>query len=87
MPQPNPPWGKPCFRVKSKMAAIIKPVILIFFLNHYHFRTKHRRTTYDTFLFTLFFKGFYLFSFQNSKRSNGGHFLGQGQTSPKKENN
>ena len=29
-PHPNPPWGKPRFRVKSKMAAIIKPVIYIF---------------------------------------------------------
>ena len=26
-PHPNPPWGKPRFRVKSKMAVIIKPVI------------------------------------------------------------
>ena len=30
-PHPNPSWGKPSFRVKSKMAAIIKPVIYIFF--------------------------------------------------------
>ena len=29
---PNPPWGKPRFRVKSKMAAINKPEIYIFFL-------------------------------------------------------
>ena len=25
-PHPNPAWEKPCFRVKSKMVAIIKPV-------------------------------------------------------------
>ena len=31
-PHPNPPWEKPRFRVKSKIAAIIKPVIYIFFL-------------------------------------------------------
>ena len=30
-PNSNPPWGKPRFRVKSKMAAIIKPVIYIVF--------------------------------------------------------
>ena len=29
-PHPNPPWRKPRFRVKSKMAAI-KPVICVFF--------------------------------------------------------
>ena len=34
-PHPNLPWGKPRFRVKSKMAAIMKPVIFIFFLNRY----------------------------------------------------
>ena len=34
-PHPKPPWGKPRFRVKSKMAAIIKPVIYIYFLNRY----------------------------------------------------
>ena len=43
-PNPNTLWGKPRFRVESKMAAIIKPVIYVVFLNHYHFRTKHRRT-------------------------------------------
>ena len=54
-PDPNPPWGKPRFRVKSKMAAIIKPVIFIyFFLNRYYFRTKHRRTTYNMFFRTIF---------------------------------
>ena len=26
-PHPNPPWEKPRFRVRSKMTAIIKPVI------------------------------------------------------------
>ena len=26
-PHPNPPWEKPRFRLKSKMAAIIKQVI------------------------------------------------------------
>ena len=26
-PHPNPPWEKPRFRVRSKIAAIIKPVI------------------------------------------------------------
>ena len=31
-PHPNPPWGKPRFRVKSQMAAI-KPVIYLFFIN------------------------------------------------------
>ena len=31
-PHPNPPWGKPRFQVKYKMAAI-KPVICLFFLN------------------------------------------------------
>ena len=41
-PHPNPPWGKPRFRVKSKMAAN-KPVIYIYFENRYHSRTKHRR--------------------------------------------
>ena len=30
-PHPNPPWGNPRFRVKSKMTAIIKPVIYIYF--------------------------------------------------------
>ena len=30
-PHPNPSWGKPRFLVKFKMAAIIKPVIYIFF--------------------------------------------------------
>ena len=29
-PHPNPPWEKPHFRVKSKMAAI-KPVFCVFF--------------------------------------------------------
>ena len=31
-PHPNPPRGKPRFRVKSIMAAI-RPVIYVFFLN------------------------------------------------------
>ena len=44
---PNPPWGKPRFRVKSKMAAI-KPVICVFFLiNRYNLRTKQRTATYN----------------------------------------
>ena len=29
-PHPNPPWGKPSFQIKSKMAAI-KPVIYVIF--------------------------------------------------------
>ena len=51
---PNPPWEKPCFGVKSKMAAI-KPVIYDFFLiNRYHLRTKHRRATYNISFRTIF---------------------------------
>ena len=69
-PHPNPPLGKPRFRVKSKMAAIIKLIIYIVFLNHYNFRTKHRRTTNNMFFFTLFLKGFYLFTFHISKMLN-----------------
>ena len=38
-PRPNPPWGKPRFRVKSKMAAIIKPVIYIFFFKSLSFQS------------------------------------------------
>ena len=49
-PHPNSPWGKPRFRVKSKMAAIIKPEIYNKkTFNRHHFRTKHRRTTYNYF--------------------------------------
>ena len=45
-PHPNPSWGKPSFRVKSKMAAI-KPVICVLFLiNRYNLRTKQRTATY-----------------------------------------
>ena len=41
-PHPNPHWKKPRFRVKSKMAAIIKPVIYIYiFFNRHYFRTKY----------------------------------------------
>ena len=35
-PHPNPPWEKPRFRVKSKMAAI-KPVIYDFFFKSLSF--------------------------------------------------
>ena len=55
-PHPKPPWGEPRFWVKSKMAAIIKPLIYIYiFLNRYHFRTKHRRATYNMSFRTIFF--------------------------------
>ena len=40
----NPPWGKPRFRVKSKMATI-KTVIYKKKLNRYHLRTKDCRGT------------------------------------------
>ena len=60
-PHPNPPWGKPRLRVKSKMAAI-KPVIYIFFLkNRYHLRIKHRRATYIMSLRTNFLRAFIYF--------------------------
>ena len=69
-PHPNPPWGKPCFRVKSKMAAI-KPVIYVFFLiNRYYLRTKQRTATYNMSSRTNFFKGFYVFTYKIPKRSN-----------------
>ena len=65
-PHPNPPWGKPRFRVKSKMAAI-KPVICVFFLiNRYNLRTEQRTATYNMSFRTIFFKGFYLFYNKNS---------------------
>ena len=58
-PHPNPPRGKPCFQVKSKMAAI-KPVIYLYFENRYHFRTtKHRRATYHMSFRSIFSRGFY----------------------------
>ena len=44
-PHPNPPWGRPRFRVQSKMAAI-KPVIF-FLINRSYLKTKHRRATYS----------------------------------------
>ena len=57
-PHPNPPWGKPRFRVKSKMAAI-KPVICVFFLiNRYNLRTKQRTATYNMSSRTNFLKDF-----------------------------
>ena len=69
-PHPNPLWGKPRFRVKSKMAAI-KPVICVFFLmNRYNLRTKQRRATYNMSSRTIFFKGFYLFTVKFLKRLN-----------------
>ena len=69
-PHPNPPWGKPRFRVKSKMTAI-KPVICVFFLiNRYNLRTKLQTATYNMSSRTNFFKGFYLFTFKIPKRSN-----------------
>ena len=37
-PHPNPPWGKSRFRVESKMAAIIKPVIYIVFFKSLSFQ-------------------------------------------------
>ena len=69
-PHPNPPWGKPCFRIKSKMAAIIKPVIYIYIYITIISETKHRRTTYNMLFSDYFFTGFYLFTFQISKISN-----------------
>ena len=57
-PHPNPPWGKPRFRVKSKMAAN-KPVICVFFLiNRYNLGTKQRTATYNMSFRTNFFKDF-----------------------------
>ena len=52
-PHPNPPWGKPRLRVKSKKAAI-KPVIDVFLINRSHSRTKHRRATYNISFCTTF---------------------------------
>ena len=55
-PHPNPPWGKPHFRVKSKIAAI-KPVIyVLFFRKRYHLRTKHRRAIYNMSFRTIFLR-------------------------------
>ena len=61
-PHPNPPWGKPCFRVKSLMAAI--SYLYIFILNHYHFRTKHRRTTYNRFFLHYFSRDYICLHFK-----------------------
>ena len=64
-PHTNPPWGKPRFRVKSKMAVIIKPVIFIFFISELNIVEPHLM-----FFSHYFFNGFYLFIFQIFKRSN-----------------
>ena len=57
-PNPNPPWGKPRFLAKAKMAAI-KPVIYVFVLiNRYHLRPKHRRATYNMSFRTNFLRAF-----------------------------
>ena len=54
-PHPNPPWEKPRFRLKSKMAAI-KPIICVFLLiNRYNLRTKQRTATYNMSSRTNFF--------------------------------
>ena len=60
-PHPNPRMGKPRLRVKSKMTAI-KPVIYIYILYRYYFRTKHRRATYNMYFRTNFFCVFYFFT-------------------------
>ena len=86
-PHPNLPWGKPRFRVKSKMADI-KPVISVFFLiNRYNLRTKQRTATYNMSSRTNFLNEFYLLTFKIPKSSNWGHFQGQGQIKPKNVNN
>ena len=66
-PHPNPPWGKPRFRVKSIMAAI-KPVICVFFLiNRYNLTTKQRTATYNMSSRTNFLKDFICSHIKNLK--------------------